>query len=63
VLALWGWQGYLEKWHDVLGIWRGWTDKVRGRALESVHYLPEEALEEPHSELHAFFGAGQSASL
>ena len=63
VLALWGWQGYLEEWHDVLGIWRGWTDKVRGRALESGHYLPEEAPEEPHSGLHAFFGAGQSASL
>ena len=47
----------------VLGIWRGWTDKVRGPALECGHYLLEEAPEETHSELRAFFGAGQEASL
>jgi len=63
VLALSGRQGYLEEWYKVLGIWRGWTDKVRGRALECGHYLPEEAPEETHSELRVFFGAGQAASL
>jgi haloacetate dehalogenase len=63
VLALWGRQGNLEQWYDVPGIWRGWADDVRGRALECGHYLPEEAPEETCSELRAYFGAGQSASL
>ena len=27
VLALWGRQGYLEEWYEVLGIWRGWTTR------------------------------------
>jgi haloacetate dehalogenase len=63
VLALWGRQGNLEQWYDVPGIWREWADDVRGRALECGHYLPEEAPEETCSELRAFFGAGQSASL
>jgi haloacetate dehalogenase len=63
VLALWGRQGSLEQWYDVPGIWRGWADDVRGRALECGHYLPEEAPEETCSELRAYFGAGQSASL
>jgi haloacetate dehalogenase len=63
VLALWGRQGYLEQWYDVLSVWRGWAGDVRGRALECGHYLPEEAPEETCTELRAFFGAGQSASL
>jgi haloacetate dehalogenase len=63
VLALWGGRGKLEEWYDVPGIWREWADDVRGRALECGHYLPEEAPEETCSELRAFFGAGQSASL
>jgi haloacetate dehalogenase len=63
VLALWGRQGYLEEWYDVAGVWSEWADDVRGRALECGHYLPEEAPEETCSELRAFFGAGQSASL
>jgi haloacetate dehalogenase len=63
VLALWGRQGSLEEWYDVAGVWSEWADDVRGRALECGHYLPEEAPEETCSELRAFFGAGQSASL
>jgi haloacetate dehalogenase len=63
VLALWGGRGKLEEWYDVPGIWREWADDVRGRALECGHYLPEEAPEETCSELRAYFGAGQSASL
>jgi haloacetate dehalogenase len=63
VLALWGRQGSLEQWYDVLDVWRGWAGDVRGRALECGHYLPEEAPEETYVELRAFFGKGQSASL
>ncbi len=55
VLALWGREGFLERHYDVLGVWRGWADDVRGRALGGGHYLPEEAPEETCVELRAFF--------
>jgi haloacetate dehalogenase len=57
VLALWGRQGSLEEWYDVVGIWREWADDVRGGAIDCGHYLPEEAPEETHAELRAFFAA------
>jgi haloacetate dehalogenase len=57
VLALWGARWHLEDWYDVLAIWRGWADDVRGRALDSGHYVAEEAPEETAAELRAFFTA------
>lgn len=53
VLVLWGSQGRLEEWYDVLDIWRGWADDVHGRALDCGHYLPEETC----AELRTFFGS------
>ncbi len=55
VLALWSGQGELERWYDVLAIWRDWADDVRGRALNCGHYLAEEAPDETYAELYAFF--------
>lgn len=55
VLALWGRQGRLDAWYDVLAVWRDWADDVQGRALDSGHYLAEEAPDETYAELHAFF--------
>ncbi len=55
VLTLWGRQGSLEEWYDVVGIWHEWADDVRGRAIDCGHHLPEEAPEETHAELRAFF--------
>ena len=63
MLALWGRQGNLDEWYDVVGIWRGWADDVRGRGLRCGHYLPEEVPGETYSELRTFFKPGQSASL
>ena len=57
VLALWGRQGQLEQWYDVLAIWRDWADEVRGRGIDCGHYLAEEAPDETYAELHAFFTA------
>ena len=57
VLALWSRRGDLEVWYDVLAIWRGWADNVRGRALDCGHYLAEEAPDETYSALRAFFAA------
>ena len=55
LLALWGRQGKLDAWYDVLAVWRDWADDVRGRALPCGHYLPEEAPDEVYAELKAFF--------
>jgi haloacetate dehalogenase len=55
VLALWGSRGALQNWYDVLAIWRDWADDVRGRAIESGHFIPEEAPDDAYAELRAFF--------
>ena len=55
VLALWGSRGALHNWYDVLAIWRDWADDVRGRAIESGHFIPEEASQDTYTELRAFF--------
>jgi haloacetate dehalogenase len=57
VLTLWGRQGSLEEWYDVVGIWHEWGDDVRGRTIDCGHYLPEEAPEETYAELRAFFAS------
>jgi len=51
VLALWSSKGLLEEHYDVLEVWRGWAEEVRGRALDCGHYLPEEAPEDTYAEL------------
>ncbi len=45
MLALWGSKGAVGQCFDVLASWRAWADDVRGEAVESGHYLPEEAPE------------------
>jgi haloacetate dehalogenase len=55
LLTLWGRKGKLDIWYDVLAVWRGWADDVRGRALECGHYLAEEAPEDTYRELRDFF--------
>jgi haloacetate dehalogenase len=53
-LVLWGRQAELNEWYDVLGIWRDWAEDVQGHAINSGHYLAEEAPEETYAALHAF---------
>jgi haloacetate dehalogenase len=56
VLVLWGGRGKLpELYEDVLEIWRGWADDVRGRAVDCGHFLAEEAPEATLAELLRFF--------
>jgi pimeloyl-ACP methyl ester carboxylesterase len=56
LLALWGSRGNLQEWYDVPEVWRGWADDVEARAIDSGHYIPEEAPGETLSEIRAFFG-------
>jgi haloacetate dehalogenase len=55
VLALWAGRGPIDRWYDVLSVWRDWAEQVEGRALPCGHYLPEEAPEETADALLAFF--------
>jgi haloacetate dehalogenase len=45
MLALWGSDGAVGKCFDVLASWRERADDVRGEAVASGHYIPEEAPE------------------
>jgi haloacetate dehalogenase len=55
VLVLWSGREELGRWFDVLEVWRGWADDVRGRPLDCGHYLAEERPEEVYEELRRFF--------
>jgi haloacetate dehalogenase len=56
LLVLWAARDDLEELYgDVLGVWRGWAEDLRGgRALDCGHHLSEEAPEELAAELRAF---------
>lgn len=43
LLALWGSAGYVGTNFDVVDVWREYADSVTGAAIESDHYLAEEA--------------------
>jgi haloacetate dehalogenase len=55
LLALWGAHGVVERCFDALDEWRRVADDVRGRALPSGHYIPEEVPELLILELEKFF--------
>ncbi|HEY3711257.1 MAG TPA: alpha/beta hydrolase [Amycolatopsis sp.] len=56
LLALWGERSFVGRSYDVLDVWRDYATDVRGRALASDHYLPEEAPADVARELAEFFG-------
>jgi len=55
LLALWAARGALPAWYDVLAVWRDWCDDVRGWAIESGHFIPEEAPDATYDALAGFF--------
>ncbi len=55
LLALWASRGQLPLWYDVLAVWRDWAPDVRGSAIDSGHFLAEEAPVETYDALHGFF--------
>jgi haloacetate dehalogenase len=59
LLVLWGRREDLEQLYgDPLAIWRAWATDVRGRGLDTGHFLAEEAPNEVARELARFFAAG-----
>jgi len=58
VLALWGTSGLTANAGiDTLACWRDWAPDLRGLAIESGHYLPEENPSATAKALLDFFGA------
>jgi haloacetate dehalogenase len=43
VLALWGTQGFVGRGYEPLAVWHQYATDVRGTALPTGHFLPEEA--------------------
>jgi haloacetate dehalogenase len=62
MLALWAGRGALPAWYDVLAVWRDWADDVRGHAIESGHFIPEEAPDATYEALRGFFADTELAS-
>ncbi|GAA0607587.1 alpha/beta hydrolase [Sporichthya brevicatena] len=54
LLALWGEHGYVGRKHDVVAEWQKKAVDVRGEALPSAHFLPEEAPVETYAALRRF---------
>jgi haloacetate dehalogenase len=59
VQILWGGKGALAVWYDTLAVWREWADDVRGQALDSGHFIPEEKPRETLELLRGFFLDGR----
>jgi haloacetate dehalogenase len=54
VLVLWGAQGFVGRGYDPLAVWRQYATDVRGQALPTGHFLPEEAPEAVTAALRDF---------
>jgi haloacetate dehalogenase len=57
LLVLWGAKGKINSWYDALAIWRQYcAAEVAGGAIDSGHYLAEEAPQAVLAQFRAFFG-------
>ena len=43
VLVLWGTQGFVGRGYQPLHVWQDYAADVRGEALPTGHFIPEEA--------------------
>ncbi|HEY1292004.1 MAG TPA: alpha/beta hydrolase [Chloroflexota bacterium] len=57
LLVLWGTKSWFGMGWDFLAIWHEWADDVRGRGIESGHFLAEEVPDETYAELREFFSS------
>jgi haloacetate dehalogenase len=55
LLVLWAERGGASRRGNPLEVWREWAEDVRGQALESGHFLPEERPREISAALGEFF--------
>jgi haloacetate dehalogenase len=61
LLALWSAPGPIEAWYveagGPIGLWREWSDDVRGHSFNAGHFFPEEVPEQTADALSRFFSA------
>ena len=55
LLMLWGRQSSQGSGYDVLAVWREHAENVRGHAIDSGHFIPEEAPDDACQALRDFF--------
>jgi haloacetate dehalogenase len=58
VQILWGAKGAIGAWYDPMAIWSDWASDLRGQAIDSGHFIPEERPAETLAALREFFGDG-----
>ena len=63
VLVLWGAQGFVGREYEPLSVWREYAGDVRGEALPTGHFLPEEAPDLVIAALRDFLSRGESQML
>ncbi len=61
LLVLWSARGITGTGFEPLAVWKRWAGEVRGRPLDSGHFLMEEAPDAVAAELEAFLGQGKGA--
>jgi haloacetate dehalogenase len=54
LLAIWGGHGVVDRIYDVESVWREYANDVRGKPLDTGHFLAEERPEETARELKIF---------
>ena len=57
LLVLWGKRSAQGSGYDVLAVWRERAESVTGQAIDSGHFLPEEASDATYAALRDFFAA------
>lgn len=63
LLVLWGAAGFVARTYDVLDVWRGYADDVRGHAVPGGHFCAEESPAEVLDALVTFLAeAGEGAT-
>ena len=61
LLILWGRRSGQGSGYDMLAVWREHATDVRGHAIDSGHFIPEEKPDETCRALRDFFAAGDAA--
>jgi haloacetate dehalogenase len=60
LLLLWGKRSSQGSGYDMLGVWREHAEQARGQAIDSGHFIPEEAPDQAYRALHEFFSGEQN---
>ena len=58
LLVLWGRSSGQGSGYDMLSVWRDHAENVRGQAIDSGHFLPEDAADNTYAALRDFFNEG-----